>query len=239
MFRIGQTPENEIFALVRTNSAPILDAIERGVKADRLVQKKLIGFEELTLPDAEFAFKISHLGVKDRAAIIQLTKCGRLIKIYIESDHKGVSGGGYEFKFYPTALLRTTPLDEIEEFSRSQLFVFAYILIKYASEGEFVIYHDKKKLGTDNPAVALYEAYINADMRSTVLTCSERGVYENTKRKIYISKDTGIAQISGGGVTSMDITLTGIFADMMNPPLTVEYIKHDNKNHHFKLNERC
>lgn len=225
MFRISTPHENEVFPLIRTNTASVLDAVVQGLKADRLVQKKLIDFEELALPDTEFAFKISHLHVKDRAAIIQLTECGRLIKIHIEADHKGISGGGYEFKFYPTVLLHTAPHDEIEEFSRSQLFVFAYILLKLASGGEFVTTRNKKKLDTDNPVVALYEACVDAEMRSTVLTYNEPKLYESNEREIHISKDTGVARISGDGVTFMDVTLTEILTEMMTPPLTVEYIR--------------
>lgn len=224
MFRIGRTPENEIFPLISTITAPILDAIIRGLKADNLVQKKLIDFEKVVKPDAEFAFKISYLHAKDRAAIIQLTKCSRLIKIHIEADRRDASGVGYEFKFYPTASLRTAAHDEIEEFSRSKLFMFAYILLKLSSEGYFVISRDKKKLDTDNPAVALYEACIDADMQSTTLTYSEPKLYESSQKKVHICKDSGVAQISGDGVSFMSITLTEIFAEMMTPPLTVEYI---------------
>lgn len=226
MFRIGSIAENEVLILNRKNTAPVLDALIRGLKADRLVQKNLIDIEELDLPNTTFAFKITYPHTKDRAAVIQLTECGRVIKIHIESDHpNGFSGAGYEFQFYPTVLLRTAPHDEIEEFARTHLFMLAYILLKLSSGYDFVITRDKKKLDTDNPAVAIYEACIDADMRSTVLTYNEPELFESNRRVIYISKNSGVAQVSGAGVSPMSITLTEMFVKMMTPQLTVEYIE--------------
>lgn len=225
MFKISTPLINESLPLISANSVPVIDAIVQGLRADRLVQKKLIDFEEIVIPGAAFSFKISHPHNKECAAIIQLTECGRLIKIYIESENKKLSGIGYKFKFYPTAALLTAIPDDIVEFSRSHLFMLAYILLKLSSGYDFVITRDKKKLNTDSPIVALYEACIDNDIRSTVLSYSEPELYESNEREIHISKDHGLAQISGEGVSPMSITIIEIFARMMTPSIKVKYVE--------------
>lgn len=224
MFRIGSLPENEICALTGAKAVPVLDALKRGLKSARLVQKSLIDFEELATLNSALAYKLSFLHNKECASFIQLSECGQFIKVHVEAYGRyAYSGVGYEFRFYPTSLLHDVTLDEIEVFGETQLFVLAYILLKLSSEYEFVILRDKKELKTDNPVVAVYEACIDESMSSTVLTYSEPNICENTSVKISISKDTGLAQVTGCGVSSMDISIVEIFGKMMNTPLEVEF----------------
>ncbi len=224
MFRISP-PANKSLSLIFSDNPLAIDAIVQGLKADRIVQRKRVDVEEIMIAGAAFAFRISRPHKKERAAIIQLTECGRLIKIYIESENMSLSGVGYKFNFYPTAALLNAERDDIVEFSRSHLFMLAYILLKLSSGYDFVITRDTKKLDTDNPIVALYEACIDNDIRSTVISYSEPELYESYETKVHILKDQGIAYISGEGVSPMCITIIEIFARMMTPSIKVKYIE--------------
>ena len=224
MFRISP-PTNKSLSLIFSENALAIDAIVQGLKADRIVQRKRVDVEEIMIAGAAFAFRISRPHKKKNAAIIQLTECGRLIKIYIESENMRLSGVGYKFKFYPTAALLNAVPDDIVEFSRSHLFMLAYILLSLSSGYDFVITRDTKKLSTDNPIVALYEVCIDDDIRSTVISYSEPELYQSYERKIHILKDQGLAEISGEGVSPMSITIIEIFARMMTPSIKVKYVE--------------
>lgn len=224
MFRISP-PTNKSLSLIFSDNALVIDALVQGLKADRLVQRKRVDVEEIMIAGAAFAFRISRPHKKKNAVIIQLTECGRLIKIYIESENMTLSGAGYKFKFYPTAALLSAVPDDIVEFSRSHLFMLAYILLSLSSGYDFVITRDTKKLSTDNPIVALYEVCIDDDIRSTVISYSEPELYQSYERKIHILKDQGLAEISGEGVSPMSITIIEIFARMMTPSIKVKYVE--------------
>lgn len=225
MFEIGNPSEIDIFPLIGAEAAPVVDAIIRGLKADRLVQKNLVDFEELSLPSTAFAFKITYPHDKDRASIIQLSDCGRCLKVHLETSYPlGSNAAGYEFKFHPTNILRNAIHDDITAYSNEYLFLLAFCLLKLSDGYDFEILQDGKKLDTDSPIVALYEACIDDAMRSTALTYGEPDIYEDTERTIRICKDTGIAEISGCGVTSMCISLTNIFTSMLSPALEVAYL---------------
>lgn len=227
VFKIGVLPDSEVFPVTLTNSASIVDAIISGLKEDRLVKQNLVCLSQIDIPDTAFAFKLNypHSKEKENAAYIQLSACGRFINIKVEGEYAtACSGAGHTILIYPAASLSMATLEEIKEASRTQLFMLACILLKLSTGFDFVINRDQQKLTTDNPAIAIYEACIDAEMRSTVLVYSEPDLYESDEVCIRISKDSRLAQVSGQGVSPMSITLTEMFTKMMHPPIIVEYI---------------
>lgn len=225
MFNIGPIPLNETCLLSHASTPLVIQAFKNGLRADRLVKKSLVDLDEVDEPNAELTFKISYLHLKDRAAVIKLVKDQNLIKIYLESSvlRGGTSGIGYEFLVYPNKSILTAQNEQIEEQVHTQLFLFAFILLQLTNNFKFEVTRDNKKLDTESPAVAIYEALMDTNLQSTVICFNEPGVFENTEVKINISKVNGTIQISGNGVLVSQITLTQILANMSPLPLQVIY----------------
>lgn len=225
MFSIIAPSENDSFPLIQPNAAPILDAIISGLKNVHGIKNGVLTLEEHSAPNTAFSLKLYFPNMKERTVVLQLAECGRLIEIYLESDLPClISIVGHKFQIYPTTLLSNTPRKKIEEFAEIKLFALMYGLIRLSVDYNFRIIQNKKELDTDSPIIAIHKACIELDAQPIALEYSEPDIYEDTEVRIYINKDTKIAQISGGGVSSMDILILAFFAEMMTPPLCVEYM---------------
>jgi hypothetical protein len=224
MFKIKAISECENSPFSDSTTQRFLEAFRAGMKADRMVQKNLIDLEGLYVPGTELIFKITYLHDKDRAAVVRFVEDKNLIKIYVEPNQpKRFSGSGYEFLIYPSQEIATAQTADIEEQVQSQIFMFAYILLKLSSDYEFCITRDQKKMNTSSPAVALYETLLDQGIKSTIIHYNEPYIFEKTDVTVDISKENEVIQVSGYGTSSLHITLAEILANMTESPLEVVY----------------